>query len=102
MLMILWAVCRSLGRYVGMGRLFMDRLEPWKSYRLMGAYNLLQTLGILLSLEHVRLPLESAIHRLADASAPWLRLMIGQIKQRGVQVHTGARSVATGLLDNED
>lgn len=102
MLMILWAVCRSLGRYVGMGRLFMDRLEPWKSYRLMGAYNLLQTLGILLSLEHVRLPLESAIHRLADTSIPWLRLRIAQIQQRIVQGHTGASSFATGLLDKED
>src|SRR5690625_6110925 len=83
MLMILWAVCRSLGRYVGMGRLFMDRLEPWKSYRLMGAYNLLQTLGILLSLEHVRLPLESAIHRLADTSTPRSEEHTSELQSRG-------------------
>ncbi|HLR82353.1 MAG TPA: type II secretion system F family protein [Paenalcaligenes sp.] len=99
---VLIAVFISFSRYVGAGRLYMDRLEPWKSYRLMGAYNLLQTLGILLSLEHVHLPLESAIHRLADTSIPWLRLRLVQIQKRIIQGHTGASSFATGLLDKED
>src|SRR5690625_7288419 len=89
----------SFSRYVGAVLLYMDRIEPWKSYLLMGTYNLLQTLGIFLSLEHVHLPLESAIHRLADTSIPWLRLRLVQIQKRIIHVHTGASRFASGLLD---
>lgn len=92
----------SLSRYVGVGRLFLDRLEPWKSYRLISAYGLLHVLGILLALEHVYLPLEAAIHRVADTSIPWLRMRIIQIQHRIVQGHTGATSFDTGILDKED
>lgn len=92
----------SLRHLTGPVRFFLDRYEPWKSYRLLGAWHMLQVLHILLGLKHLRMSLTQAIHALTDTSNPWFRMHIQHIHERILQGHVGASSFATGLLDEED
>lgn len=95
-------VVYSMRNLTGPIRALLERCEPWKSYRLLGSFRLLQMLHILLGLSHLRLPLKEAVHALTDTANPWFRAHIARIKQHIVHGRVGAESFATGLFDEED
>lgn len=95
-------VLSSFRYLTGPLRMFLDRYEPWKSYRLLGALHILQMLHVLLGLQHLRLPLKQAVDALSDTANPWFRMQIEQILERILHGQVGANSFATGLLEEED
>lgn len=102
LVMALSALAFSLRYLTGPLRSFLDRYEPWKSYRYFGAWQMLQMLHILLALTHLRIPLKQAVVALSDTANPWFRMHIERIHVRILQGEVGPESFATGLLDEED
>lgn len=92
----------SLRRWVGWGRHLADRFEPWSSYRLFHALNLLALAHILLELPGMRLTLKEIIQALLVTPNPWLKKHLQKIDQRIQLGHIGASSFDTGLLHQEE
>ncbi len=98
-LMMVGLMLWSLPRFVGSMRYFLDRLEPWQSYKVLQSTYLFAMLSLLLHEQVAQLRLGQAVQLLGQSTNPWMAWQVQRIQERMVQGEVGAKGFATGLLN---
>lgn len=91
----------SLPLYVGRGRVYLDYVEPWRSYKALQSLATLKLITLLLEGVSRQLRLAQALQLMQATPNKWLRFHLKQIELKITQGETGAYSFDVGLLSKD-
>ena len=98
---LLFLTSWSLPRYVGRWRVYLDHIEPWKSYKSMQGLAMLMLISLLLNNASRQLRLAQALQLMQSTPNIWLKSHLKKIEQKITQGETGAVSFDVGLLSRD-
>lgn len=98
---LMFTVVLSLSSYQGRWRRFLDRLEPWQSYKSLQGLRFLGLLSLLLNNSSRQLRLAYALQLMQRSPNKWLRHYLQRIQYRIAQGDTGAESFDVGLFSQD-
>ncbi len=100
LVLALWLLLQSFGKYVGYLRRYMDALGPWRVYRQVHALRFLALLAVALGRgDHGATRLRIALSVQVVGATPWMSMHVESMLSRIDSGRTGASVFDTGLLD---